>query len=118
MYDKGSTVLLAIVTETEIIAANIGDSKLFGIKKDDGAVISLTKEHDLSQQSEVAEIMSKGGLIFKRGTQYRINGELNVSRSLGDKKHKQYMSAEPDLYRFDKSQFKKIMLTTDGFYKH
>lgn len=54
MYDKGSTVLLAVVTESEIIAANVGDSKLFGIRKDDGMVVPLTKEHDLSQQSEVA----------------------------------------------------------------
>jgi len=62
--------------------------------------------------------MSKGGLIFKRGNQYRINGELNISRSLGDKKHKQYMSSEPDFYRFGKSEFKKIILATDGFYRH
>lgn len=62
--------------------------------------------------------MSKGGLIFKRGTQYRINGELNISRSIGDKKHKYYMSSEPDLYHFNKEEFKKIMLVTDGFYKH
>ena len=43
MFDKGSTVLLTIVTETEIFAANIGDSKLFGIKKDDGKMVPLTK---------------------------------------------------------------------------
>jgi len=28
------------------------------------------------------------------------------------------MSAEPDIYRFDKNNYKKIMLVTDGFYKH
>lgn len=62
--------------------------------------------------------MSKGGLIFKRGTQYRINGELNISRSIGDKKHKKYMSSEPDFYYFSKADYKKIILATDGFYKH
>ncbi len=62
--------------------------------------------------------MSKGGLIFKRGNQYRINGELNISRSIGDRKHKGYMSAEPDIYKFEKSEYKKLMLATDGFYNH
>jgi len=42
MFDKGSTVLLTIITETEIIASNIGDSKLFGIRKEDGKVVALT----------------------------------------------------------------------------
>jgi serine/threonine protein phosphatase PrpC len=43
MFEKGSTVLLTIVTETEIIAANVGDTKLFGIRKDDGKIVGLTK---------------------------------------------------------------------------
>lgn len=62
--------------------------------------------------------MSKGGLIFKRGNQYRINGQLNISRSIGDRKHKNYMSAEPEIYKIDKSIYKKLILATDGFYKH
>ena len=28
------------------------------------------------------------------------------------------MSSEPEFYRYDKSEYKKILLTTDGFYKH
>lgn len=47
---------------------------MFGLTKNDGKLISMTKEHDLSNQNEVAAIMAKGGLIFKRGSQYRING--------------------------------------------
>lgn len=47
---------------------------MFGLSKNDGKLKEMTKKHDLSNQNEVAAIMAKGGLIFKRGNQYRING--------------------------------------------
>jgi hypothetical protein len=28
------------------------------------------------------------------------------------------MSAEPEIYKIDKSIYKKLILATDGFYKH
>ena len=37
-----------------------------------------------------------GGWIFKK----RVNGEMNVSRALGDKIYKPYISSEPDVYKY------------------
>lgn len=74
MYEKGSTLILAICTKIYLIAANLGDSKIFGILKDSKSLLPLTKSHNLSNQDEISLIQSKGGLIFKRGAEYRING--------------------------------------------
>lgn len=33
MFEKGSTALVVILNESEIVAANVGDCKLFGLTK-------------------------------------------------------------------------------------
>jgi serine/threonine protein phosphatase PrpC len=54
--------------------------------------------------------------VLKKGQQYRINGELNLSRSFGDRHLKHCMSSKPDLYRFEKRQYRRWVMATDGFY--
>ena len=54
--------------------------------------------------------------MLKKGEQYRINGELNLSRCFGDRHLKYCMSSTPDLYRFHSKQFKRWVMATDGFY--
>lgn len=34
-----------------------------------------------------------GGAIFKAKNTYRVSGELNLSRSIGDKKYKKWISS-------------------------
>ena len=46
------------------------------------------------------EVINRGGIVLKKGEQYRINGELKLSRSFGDRHLKHCMSSTPDLYRF------------------
>ena len=54
--------------------------------------------------------------MLKKGQEYRINAELNLSRRFGDRKLKYCMSSRPDIYRFDRRQFRRWVLATDGFY--
>jgi len=61
-------------------------------------------------------VINRGGIILKKGNQYRINGELNLSRCFGDKHLKQFLSSKPDLYSIDKSSQKRYVFATDGFY--
>ncbi len=60
--------MITIINGSQILAANIGDSKLFGVLKSDKTLVPLTLEHNLSNEEEVLKIISKGGLIFKRGS--------------------------------------------------
>ena len=61
-------------------------------------------------------VINRGGIILKKGNQYRINGELNLSRCFGDKHLKPFLTAKPDFYSFDKSNQKRLVFATDGFY--
>jgi serine/threonine protein phosphatase PrpC len=47
----------------------------------------------------------------------RVNGEINVTRSLGDKRLKGILSAEPDIatYRLNE-QDRMLVLATDGLW--
>jgi serine/threonine protein phosphatase PrpC len=54
--------------------------------------------------------------VLKKGMQYRINGELNLSRSFGDRYLKQCMSSKPDIYHLSKKQYRRLVMATDGFY--
>ena len=54
--------------------------------------------------------------MLKKGQEYRINAELNLSRSFGDRKLKYCMSSHPDVYRLNRRQFRRWIMATDGFY--
>ena len=53
--------------------------------------------------------------MLKKGSQYRINGELNLSRCFGDRNLKYCLNKEPELYEFDVSSYRRWVLATDGF---
>lgn len=54
--------------------------------------------------------------MLKKGEEYRINGELNLSRAFGDPHLKHCMSSSPDIYRFPKTAYPRWVMATDGFY--
>ncbi len=54
--------------------------------------------------------------MLKKGLQYRINGELNLSRSFGDRHLKHCMSSQPDIYTFTHKQYARLVMASDGFY--
>jgi hypothetical protein len=62
-------------------------------------------------------IKKNGGLIFKSKNSYRVAGELNLSRSIGDSKYKSWISANPSIKRYENA-FSHIVIATDGFTKH
>jgi len=43
-------------------------------------------------------VLEKGGFILKKNNNYRLSGELVLSRSFGDYIYKEYLSMEPDIY--------------------
>lgn len=84
--------------------ANLGDSKLYGVKKD-RTIQEMTKSHNLTNIEELQDVISRGGIVFKRGNQYRVNGELNLSRCFGDKALKYCLSSKPDILKYDLEEF-------------
>ena len=78
----GCTACVAIITDTEIICANAGDSRC--VLSETGKAIELSIDHKPDLSTEKARIEKAGGFVEDN----RVKGVLNLSRSLGDLEYK------------------------------
>jgi serine/threonine protein phosphatase PrpC len=74
----GCTANVVMITKTEIICANAGDSRAVMGKK--GKVKDLSVDHKPDTPSEKRRIERANGYVEES----RVNGMLALSRSLGD----------------------------------
>ena len=103
---SGSTAIAVVVTPTHVICANCGDSRSVMVRgggaAGDAATEEMSYDHKPYNPDEMRRIQAAGGTVTMR----RVNGDLAVSRALGDfvYKHRddlpaeqQQVSAEPDI---------------------
>ena len=117
---SGCTAIVAIITKTHIIVANAGDAR--GILMQGDAVKPMSFDHKPTNEGETKRIEAAGGCVSMR----RVNGDLAVSRALGDFTYKQtdsmpakdqMVSAFPDIEiaeRDGSEQF--LLLCCDGIW--
>jgi protein phosphatase 2C family protein 2/3 len=118
---SGCTAVAALVThDNKIYVANAGDSRsVIGIK---GEVKPLSYDHKPTSETEVARITNAGGYI-----EYgRVNGNLALSRALGDFEFKknyalhpedQIITANPDITCHEISEDDEfLVLACDGIW--
>ncbi|TYZ66460.1 hypothetical protein PybrP1_009993 [[Pythium] brassicae (nom. inval.)] len=120
--EVGSTGLVAIITPTDVVCANVGDSRCILSNSKSQEVIQLSVDHKPDLEFEKQRIMAAGGTVF-RG---RVCGGVAVSRSFGDlwfkrnaslKPHQQLVTAEPcvRIHRRDAAD-EFMVLCCDGIY--
>lgn len=120
--EVGSTGLVAIITPTDIVCANVGDSRCILSNAKAQEVVQLSVDHKPDLEFEKQRIMAAGGTVF-RG---RVCGGVAVSRSFGDlwfkrnaslKPHQQLVTAEPcvRIHRRDAAD-EFLVLCCDGIY--
>jgi len=99
---SGTTALSVAVTPTHYVFANAGDSRAILVGGPSKSVIFSTSDHKPDNPGELARIQKAGATVFER----RVNGDLAVSRALGDFYYKrqadippaeQPVSAQPDV---------------------
>lgn len=117
----GSTALAVLITPNFIIFCNCGDSRGFLSRRD--VVEFETKDHKPSDPDEKSRIESSGGCVIMD----RVNGNLAVSRALGDFSFKdkveistkeQAVSPEPTvtILSRDTTHDQFIVLACDGIW--
>ena len=79
---SGCTSVTAIVTPTHIICANAGDSRC--VMGTDGTAKPLSEDHKPYSEIEKKRIENAGGFVQWN----RVDGDLAVSRALGDFSYK------------------------------
>jgi protein phosphatase 1G len=100
----GCTAVVTLIVGNIIYVANAGDSRSVLCRK--GGAVPLSFDHKPNDKEETDRIVGAGGFITSANGHFRVNGNLNLSRSLGDLKYKQnktlpreqqMITAQPDL---------------------
>ena len=96
----GCTACVSLITKTEIYVANAGDSRCVLCKG--GIALNMSEDHKPNSTGERARIERAEGYVEDN----RVNGVINLSRSLGDldyklnkklKQEEQMITAFPDV---------------------
>mmetsp|Transcript_14436 Transcript_14436/g.22274 ORF Transcript_14436/g.22274 Transcript_14436/m.22274 type:complete len:372 (-) Transcript_14436:62-1177(-) len=130
---QGSTGL-AVVIHTNIdgtrtiISGNVGDSRaILGRHK---KAIDLTRDHKPNDEMERSRIIDLGGTVDWCGQVdrqgqpvehtgvYRINGNLALSRSIGDRSERPWVTSEVEikLHKVEDDVDSFVLLATDGLF--
>jgi protein phosphatase 1A len=117
----GATVTGVLIAPNDYFFFNIGDSRSFVVRE--SKVFFTTVDHKPTNQSERERIESGNGMIKDA----RVNGQLAVSRALGDYEFKnnpdlsqtrQLVSPQPDIdiIKRDISKDEFILIACDGVF--
>lgn len=94
----GSTAVTICVRGRTLIAAWAGDSQALLAKRME--LMQLVNPHKPDRKDEQERIHAAGGKVMFWGI-WRVNGQLGVSRAIGDADYKPYVSAMPEMISID-----------------
>lgn len=118
---SGCTCIVVVVTPKHLICSNAGDSRACYSKE--GKAVPLSFDHKPNDTEEHSRIDRAGGYVSMR----RVDGDLAVSRALGDFQYKdrtdlppeeQKVTSKPDLmvYPRDYQKDEFIVVACDGIW--
>jgi protein phosphatase 1G len=94
----GCTAVSVLVTPTQFVIANAGDSRAVLCRT--GRAVALSEDHKPNDDREKERILKAGGTVEESQggsrTHYRVNGNLNLSRAIGDLEYKKNATLRPD----------------------
>ena len=83
MEEKGCTANVVILSNNTLVCANAGDSRC--VVGEGGKAFPMSYDHKPTNKKERARIYRAGSTVNFEG---RIDGNLNLSRAIGDITHK------------------------------
>lgn len=90
----GCTAICALVRENDIVAANAGDSRAVLCRG--GQAVELSFDHKPASEVEKSRIEAAGGYLEDTPGGARVNGNLNLSRAIGDLEYKKRSDLQPE----------------------
>ncbi|KAI3682493.1 hypothetical protein L1987_82516 [Smallanthus sonchifolius] len=112
----GACCVTAIITSGNLVVSNAGDCR--AVVSRGGTAEALTSDHRPSRLDEKQRIESLGGYVdCSRGVS-RVLGSLAVSRGIGDRSLKQWITAEPETKIFKlMPEFEFLIMASDGLWE-
>jgi protein phosphatase 1B len=83
MDSSGCTAVCCVITPSHFVCASVGDSRC--VLGTSGGAVAMTEDHKPSNPDERVRVEAAGGFVMDD----RVNGELAMSRALGDFRYKQ-----------------------------
>lgn len=118
---KGCTANVILIKNGTLYVANAGDSR--SVLSKGKLALELSTDHKPDMESEKARIKKAGGVVEDG----RVDGNLNLSRALGDlhyksnktlKPEEQMITADPEIKTFKvEKTFDFIVMGCDGIYE-
>lgn len=122
------TVVLHFRHEKRIVSANVGDSRALAWfppkshehpDSTDDDIVPLSMDHSPNDPRERSRIESSGGFVSFAGL-WRVVGQLAVSRSIGDRHLRKYVTAEPSVFHVKlnkRSSGGLLIIASDGLWE-
>ncbi|KAL5814356.1 hypothetical protein ACOSQ3_025148 [Xanthoceras sorbifolium] len=110
----GSTAVVVMVGEEELVVANCGDSR--AVLYRGGVALPLTRDHKPDRPDEKERVEAAGGRVIDWNGS-RVLGVLATSRSIGDQYLKPYVISEPEVTARERTESDDfIIIATDGLW--
>ena len=106
--------MVVAATSDTLWCANAGDSRAVVCR--DGVAIPLSFDHKPNSEIESTRITKAGGFVEATNGFFRVNGNLNLSRSIGDHRSRELgVIPEPDIrhHKLCKAD-KLVIIASDG----
>ncbi|XP_010554672.1 PREDICTED: probable protein phosphatase 2C 30 [Tarenaya hassleriana] len=111
----GTCCVTALISNDEVAVSNAGDCR--AVVSRHGAAEPLTSDHHPSVENELKRIEALGGYVDCCNGVWRIQGTLAVSRGIGDRYLKQWVTAEPETKTLHiKPELEFLILASDGLW--
>eukprot|EP00743_Colponemidia_sp_Colp-15_P000901 GILK01000994.1.p1 GENE.GILK01000994.1~~GILK01000994.1.p1 ORF type:complete len:362 (-),score=45.61 GILK01000994.1:171-1223(-) len=91
VVNSGCTAVVALKCGNQLIVANAGDSRC--VLSRNGVAVEMSLDHKPDLETEKARIRAAGGTVSMDG---RVNGNLNLSRAIGDMEYKRDKNLRPE----------------------
>lgn len=119
---QGSTAVAVVLHDDgaqhrTVVSANVGDSR--AILSRHGRAVELTRDHKPNEEREKARIMAMGETIeWDRFAKVHRVRNLSLSRAIGDRYAKPFVSAEVEIMRFPVNEHgdEFVLLASDGLW--
>eukprot|EP00756_Hemistasia_phaeocysticola_P008027 Hpha_TRINITY_DN14468_c0_g1::TRINITY_DN14468_c0_g1_i1::g.158033::m.158033 len=130
----GTTGTLVVMTDTDVVVVWLGDSRVVAamdlVTQAQGGdpektppvtksltAVQLTCDHNLRNPRELALIEAKGGRGMQRQGTLRVDGTLEVSRSIGEGYVRPSVERTPEVASFPRKNMEFIIVASDGLWK-
>lgn len=111
--DSGLTATVLYLGQDVIKVGYVGDCSVYVINND--GLKKVTTPHSCTNENEQKRVQMNGGTIVDVNGTKRLNGIINVTRSIGDRTLHPPMTWEPEILSINiRKGLKYIVITTDG----